>query len=229
MPEATYGEDDLLPLSGLQHFTFCERRWALVQVENLWAENQFTAEGRVIHDRAHSSEMESRPGALIRRTLPLHSFRLGVSGQADIVEFEPVPLGQGGIPIEGRSGRWKPFPIEYKRRKDRSAGSPYRIQLCAQAMCLEEMLGIPVTRGATYDGTSRRRTPVEFTPELRRSVESAAARMHELHRLRVTPPPIYTAACEKCSMLEICQPRALAKWDSVEQYFAGMLKPEFPA
>jgi CRISPR-associated exonuclease Cas4 len=226
MAEATYDEEDLLPLSGLQHLTFCERRWALVQVEGLWAENQFTAEGRLIHDRAHSSEMESRPGALIRRTLPLRSFRLGVSGQADIVEFEPASSGQEGISIENRAGRWKPFPIEYKRRKDRSAGSPYRIQLCAQAICLEEMLGVPVKSGAIYDGTTRRRTPVEFTLELRQSVERAAARMHELHRLRVTPPPIYTAACEKCSLLEICQPRALRKWDSVGQYFSGMFSTD---
>jgi CRISPR-associated exonuclease Cas4 len=228
MPEAIYGEDDLLPLSGLQHFTFCERRWALVQVESLWAENQFTAEGRVLHDRAHSAELESRPGVLIRRTLPLRSFQLGISGQADIVEFEPVPSGQPGVAMENRSGRWKPFPIEYKRRKDRSAGSPYRIQLCAQAICLEEMLGIPVKNGAIYDGTTRRRTPVEFTPELRQSVERAAARMHELHRLRITPPPVYTAACEKCSMLELCQPRARKNWNSVEQYFAGMLTAESP-
>ena len=124
-----YGEDDLLPLSGLQHLTFCERRWALVQVEGLWEENRFTAEGRVLHERAHSSEIESRPGVLIRRTLPLRSFRLGISGQADIVEFESTSDARAGIRLPDRRGFWRPFPIEYKRNKDRSGSRAYSVQL----------------------------------------------------------------------------------------------------
>jgi CRISPR-associated exonuclease Cas4 len=224
MPEPPYGEDDLLPLSGLQHIAFCERRWALIHLENQWAENQFTAEGRVLHERAHSAEIESRPGVLIRRTLSLHSFRLGLSGQADILEFEPVKPGEAGAQIEKRAGLWRPFPIEYKRRKDRSAESPYRIQLCAQAMCLEEMLGIRINAGAIYDGTTRRRTPVSFDQDLRSAVERSAARMHELKRLNRTPSPVYLPKCEKCSLLEICRPRAIAKWRSVDDYFAEMLR-----
>lgn len=218
-----YGEDELLPLSGLQHFTFCQRRWALVQIESQWAENVFTAEGRVLHDRAHSAEIESRPGILIRRTLPLHSFRLGLSGQADIVEFEPVKRNGPGILIEGRAGLWRPFPIEYKRRKDRAPGSPYRVQLCAQAMCLEEMLDAEVREGAIYDGTTRRRTSVTFSSDLRHAVEVAAVHMHELYRSRITPAPVYTPACLKCSLLEPCQPQALTRWSSVAEYLAEAL------
>jgi CRISPR-associated exonuclease Cas4 len=223
-----YGEDDLLPLSGLQHLTFCERRWALVQVEGLWEENRFTAEGRVLHERAHSSEIESRPGVLIRRTLPLRSFRLGISGQADIVQFESTSDARAGIRLPDRRGFWRPFPIEYKRNKDRSGSRAYSVQLCAQAICLEEMLGVAVPGGAVYDGTTRRRSPVEFTAELRQTVERGAARMHELYRLRLTPPPVYTKLCEKCSMLEVCQPKALTTWSSVDRYLASALACDMP-
>lgn len=215
-----YEEDELLPLSGLQHLTFCERRFALVHIESLWEENRFTAEGRVLHDRAHSAEIESRPGILIRRTLPLRSFRLGISGQADIVEFEPVPTSATGVRLEGRSGFWQPFPIEYKRRKDRAGSQAYRVQLCAQALCLEEMLGVPVLNGAVYDGATRRRTSVEFTPALRDTVEGAASRMHQLYRLRKTPPPVFGPACSKCSMNEVCQPQVLTKWPSIDHYLS---------
>jgi CRISPR-associated exonuclease Cas4 len=217
-----YEEDDLLPLSGLQHLMFCERRWALVQIEGVWEENRYTAEGRVLHERAHSSEIESRPGVLIRRTLPLRSFRLGITGQADIVEFEPATGNQTGIRIEGKKGWWKPFPIEYKRHKDRGGSQAYRVQLCAQAMCLEEMLGVDIAGGAVYDGSSRRRSPVEFTPELRETVARGAERMHELFRLGQTPLPVYTPLCEKCSLNEVCQPKGLTH--SVARYFAAALR-----
>jgi CRISPR-associated exonuclease Cas4 len=224
-----YAEDDLLPLSGLQHLTFCERRWALVQIESLWEENRFTAEGRLLHERAHSSEIESRPGVLIRRTLPLRSFRLGISGQADIVEFEPTREAGYGVTLPERRGFWRPFPVEYKRHKDRGGSHAYAVQLCAQAICLEEMMEVSVPGGAVYDGTTRRRTQVEFTAELRRTVERAAARMHELYRLRLTPLPVYTKLCEKCSMLEVCQPKALTTWSSVDRYLASALASDAQA
>lgn len=220
----TYSEDDLLPLSGLQHLHFCERRWALVSIEGLWEENRFTAEGRLLHERAHSSEIESRPGVLIRRTLPLRSFRLGISGQADIVEFTPVSDPASGMRLSGRPGLWQPFPIEYKRNKDRGASRPYAIQLCAQGLCLEEMLGVPVPSGAIYDGTARRRDPVVFTPDLRADVQRGCARMHELYRSRSTPQPKYSKACLKCSMMDVCQPQALTRWSSVSRYMAGAMQ-----
>lgn len=108
-----YTESDLLPISGLQHLAFCERRWALVQIESIWHDNRLTAEGNALHQRAHSGEIESRPGALIRRSLLLHSLRLGVTGQADIVEFKQ---SAAGIPLAGHQGLWSVFPIEYRVR-----------------------------------------------------------------------------------------------------------------
>jgi CRISPR-associated exonuclease Cas4 len=218
-----YDEDDLLPLSGLQHLTFCERRWALVQIEGQWEENRFTSEGRVLHERAHSSEIESRPGVLIRRTLPLRSFRLGISGQADIVEFESVPSAGSGIPLPDRKGYWQPFPIEYKRSKDRASGA-YSVQLCAQAICLEEMLGVPVPAGAVFDGGTRRRKAVEFTTELRRTVEHAAVRMHELYAARATPPAVYGKKCESCSLIEQCMPRMSDQRRDVGRYLAAAVR-----
>ena len=214
-----FAEEELLPLSGLQHLTFCERRWALVHIEQLWEENRFTAEGELAHERAHSGEVESRPGVLIRRALPLHSFRLGLSGQADVVEFHPS--ANSGVRIEGRTGFWQPYPIEYKRRRAAAGTSAYKVQLCAQALCLEEMLGQEVTEGAIYDGTARRRQPVAFTTDLKAAVEAAAMRMRELFRAGRTPPPVLTNGCMKCSLLERCQPRAISRARPVARYLAS--------
>lgn len=218
-----YGEDDLLPLSGLQHFTYCERRWALIHLEGQWEENSFTAEGRVLHERAHSGGVESRPGVLVRRTLALRSYRLGLAGQADIVEFVPVNEATAGVRLEERRGFWQPQPVEYKRRKGRAGSNPYAVQLCAQGLCLEEMLGVPVPRGAIYDGTSRRRMAVIFTDELRGAVENSAMRMHGLFRTRKTPAPVFRPACEKCSLREVCQPEALHERHRVDEYLRRAL------
>jgi CRISPR-associated exonuclease Cas4 len=200
-----YAEEDLLPLSGLQHLTFCERRWALIHLERQWEENLFTAEGELLHEKAHSAEIESRPEVLVRRTLALHSFRLGLSGQADAIEFLPCAPEQRGIAMPRRKGLWRPYPIEYKRGRDRD-GSAYRVQLCAQALCLEEMLDTPVERGAIFDGRARRRAEVEFDAALRDQVERAAARMHAIRKSRRTPPPVYEKKCEACSLKPVCLP-----------------------
>jgi CRISPR-associated exonuclease Cas4 len=212
-----YAEEDLLPLSGLQHLSFCERRWALIHLERQWEENLFTAEGELLHERAHSSDIESRPGVLVRRTLALHSFRLGLSGQADVVEFLPCTTDQSGIAMPHRKGLWRPFPIEYKRSRDRHGGSAYQIQLCAQALCLEEMLDTPVDRGAVYDGRTRRRVEVTFTAALRSQVEQLAGRMHAICESRKTPPPVYEKKCEGCSMKPVCLPSIAARI-SASQY-----------
>jgi CRISPR-associated exonuclease Cas4 len=213
-----FSEDDLLPLSGLQHLAFCERRWALVQLEGIWSDNRFTAEGRELHEKAHSGEIESRPGVLIRRTVPIQSLRLGLSGEADIVEFQPIEGNQEGIVMAGRRGRWRPFPIEYKRSRDKARSKAYQVQLCAQGLCLEEMLGATVESGAVYDGSTRRRIAVAFTRELRELVEYLAARMHQLFAARSTPLPILTKACGSCSLREDCHPEALSQRPSVEIY-----------
>jgi CRISPR-associated exonuclease Cas4 len=206
-----YLEDDLLPLSGLQHLSFCERRWALVHIERQWEENLNSVEGELLHERAHSGAIESRPGGLIRRTLPLRSLRLGLSGMADIVEFLPCRAGQLGVALPRRKGLWQPYPIEYKRSRDKHGEWAYRIQLCAQAFCLEEMLETPVPEGAVFDGRAKRRDTVQFDAELRAGVEELASRMHALFETRQTPPPVYSKKCEGCSMKSVCEPRALER------------------
>ena len=207
--ELTYTEEDLLPLSGLQHMAFCPRRWALVQLEQQWEENLFTAEGKVLHEKAHSAAIESRPGALIRRTLPLHSFRLGFSGQADVVEFLPCSASELGVSMPGRRGAWKPYPIEYKRTRDKHGSVAYRLQLCAQALCLEEMLGVPVPAGAVFDGKARRREEIVLDAALRRHAEELAGQMHEILRSGITPAAVYEKKCEGCSMKPVCLPASL--------------------
>ena len=201
-----YAEEDLLPLSGLQHLSFCERRWALIHLERQWEENLFTAEGKVLHDKAHSAEIESRPEVLVRRTLSLCSFRLGLSGQTDVVEFLPCGPGETGLAIPRRKGLWRPYPIEYKRSRDKHGGSAYQIQLCAQALCLEEMLDTPVPRGAIFDSKTRRRVEIAFDNDLRQRVERLAARMHAINESRKTPHAVYEKKCEGCSMKPVCLP-----------------------
>ena len=205
-----YTEEDLLPLSGLQHLAFCRRRWALIHLERQWEENLFTAEGKLLHEKAHSAEIESRPGALVRRTLPLRSYRLGLSGQADIVEFLPCEDGETGVSMPRRKGLWKPFPVEYKRTHDKHGSTVYRLQLCAQALCLEEMLGVPVPVGAVFDGKARRREQIHFDESLRQEVEQGADLMHQILLSAKTPPPVYAKKCEGCSMLQLCLPKATA-------------------
>ena len=211
-----YSEDALLPLSGLQHLAFCERRWALVHLEQQWEENIFTAEGALLHEKAHSATIKSRPGVLIRRTLPLHCYRLGLSGQADVVEFLPCGAGERGIAFPRRRGSWRPFPVEYKRSRDKAGNEAYRIQLCAQAFCLEEMLVVNVPSGAVFDSKAKRRTEVVFDGELRGQVERLAARMHEIERSRRTPRAVYAKKCDSCSMKPVCLPAATESASAAE-------------
>jgi CRISPR-associated exonuclease Cas4 len=218
-----FSEDDLLPLSGLQHMTFCERRWALIHIEHIWEENRFTAEGKVLHEKAHSGDIESRPGTLIRRTVPLRSFRLGLSGQADIVEFIAAGRQERGIALPARSGLWRPHPVEYKRTRDKAGSLAYRVQLCAQAVCLEEMLGIDVPEGAIFDGTARRRQAVTFDSALRESVDAIANEMHRLFAAGATPPAVFKKACHSCSLKERCFPEVLASPPSVHSYYRKFL------
>jgi CRISPR-associated exonuclease Cas4 len=185
-----YTEDQLLPLSGLQHLAYCERQWALIHLEQQWAENRLTAEGNLLHEAAHREGKESRPGVKICRALRLRSLRLGLSGQADIVEFH---------------GR-QPFPVEYKRGKPKADLSD-SIQLCAQAICLEEMLELAIPCGALFYGTTRRRMDVVFGETLRNEVERQAERMHELYIRRCTPPAEYAPKCDNCSLIEVCLPK----------------------
>lgn len=209
-----YEEADYLQLSGLQHFVFCRRQWALIHIENLWAENYRTADGTVMHENVHNTAYrESRGERKIARGMYVHSARLGISGQCDAVEFL---RSADGVPIAGWEGRWQPYPVEYKRGRPQAIDAD-RLQLCAQAICLEEMLCCDIPEGALYYGETRRREAVDFTEGLREAVRACLTEMHELYRKGHTPQPKRTKSCGACSLQELCLP-ALPACGSVADY-----------
>jgi CRISPR-associated exonuclease Cas4 len=214
-----YSEDDLLPLSGLQHLMFCERQWGLIQIEQQWEENRLTAEGRVLHVRAHDGAAENRAAIRTARGLRLRSLRLGLAGQTDVVEFH---RSGNGVVLPGLDGLWRPFPVEYKRGKPKRDACD-EVQLCAQALCLEEMFGAQIQTGALYYGEPRRRIEISFRDELRRATEALAKRMHDLYRGGKTPLPVYESKCDSCSLIGCCMPRLLAKGPAVARYLAHTL------
>lgn len=216
-----YEEDDLLPISGLQHLLFCERRAALVHTEGLWNENIFTTEGGLMHERVHEVETEVRGDTRIVRGLRLRSLRLGLSGKADMVEFHRVAeeSASRGVRLEGVPGLWRPVPIEYKRGRLRHEEG-YEIQTCAQAMCLEEMLGVEIPSGAIYYGETKRRLQIAFDMNLRKATESAATRLHELLKSDATPKAEFGPKCERCSLVNLCLPKATGGQTSIETYLA---------
>jgi CRISPR-associated exonuclease Cas4 len=189
-----FTEDQLLPISALQHLLFCERQCALIHLEQVWSDNVFTAEGNLLHERTHDGPDESRPGVRITRALPVRSLDLGLSGQCDVVEFHE------------RSGEVR--LIEYKRGKPKGHAAD-EVQLCAQALCLEEMLHRAIESGALFYGKRRRHTSVAFDETLRGLTRDAARRLHALFNSRITPPAIREKKCESCSLLDLCLPDAL--------------------
>lgn len=216
-----YSEEDYLPLSGIQHFAFCRRQWALIHIENQWAENERTVDGTIMHEKAHSGDVESRGDVVIMRGLRVFSATLGVSGECDVVEFH---RNADGISLNGHDGLWQPYPVEYKRGKPKEHNSD-EMQLCAQAMCLEEMLCCTIPCGALFYGEPRRRTEVEFTPELRRAVEDSLNEMHDYYKRGYTPKAKPRKGCSTCSLKEICLPK-MAQRKSVAAYVEGALNEE---
>lgn len=216
-----YSEEDYLPLSGIQHFAFCRRQWALIHIENQWAENERTVDGTIMHEKAHSGDVESRGDAVIMRALRVFSATLGVSGECDVVEFN---RNADGISLNGHDGLWQPYPVEYKRGKPKEHNAD-EMQLCAQAMCLEEMLCCTIPCGALFYGEPRRRTEVEFTPELRRAVEDSLNEMHDYYKRGYTPKAKPRKGCSACSLKEICLPK-MAQRKSVAAYVEGALNEE---
>lgn len=209
-----YPEDDLLPISALQHLLFCPRQCALIHIEQAWNENLFTAQGRILHEKVHGETAERRRDVRVEYGMPLRSLRLGMVGKADVVEFHRVT----GV-------AWQPFPVEYKRGRKKPDNRD-NVQLCAQALCLEEMLRVSIPRGAIYYGKERHRTDVEFDEALRNETEETAARLRRLIDSGKTPPPVYEEKCDACSLLGVCLPKTLEKRKSVSQYFAAMTKEE---
>lgn len=215
-----YKEEDFLQLSGLQHFKFCRRRWALIHIENQWEENYRTIDGAILHQNAHDTEfLESRGDRFITRGVSIYSAELGVSGQCDVLEYH---RGNTGIPIAGKDGLWQPFPVEYKRGKPREDTGD-ALQLCGQAMCLETMLCCDIPEGALYYGEIRRRERVAFTPELRTQVRQMLEQMHDLYHRGYTPKVKPTKSCNACSMKELCLPK-LMKNRSVSAYLKAAME-----
>ncbi len=213
-----YSEDDFLPLSALQHLLFCERQCALIHIERLWEENLYTAEGRIMHERVDAGGKESRGDVRLAFGLPIRSLRLGLSGKADVVEFHREE-GDNGRPI------WRPFPVEYKRGRPKKELWD-KVQLCAQALCLEEMLGCEVPEGALFYGRTRRRVDVLFESALRRKTEETSARLHELIASGHTPPSLYDERCETCSLMSLCLPKSTTGRRSVARYLGDIIRQE---
>jgi len=201
-----YSEDDLLPLSGLQHLAYCPRQFALIHLEQVWADNLFTAEGNVLHSRADRVEAETRGDIHIARSLRLQSLALGLAGIADVVEFRRVGDDTPGLELPRLRGRWRPFPVEYKRGRPK-AGDCDEVQVCAQALCLEEMLGLEIMEGALFYGKTRRRKTVRIDDKLRSRTTELAEEMHRLWRTGQTPPAVYGPKCDQCSLHDLCMPR----------------------
>jgi len=196
-------------ISALTHIQYCERRFALVHIEQIWAENLFTMEGRNFHEKAHSNEGESRGEIRIERGLRVRSLKLGLYGVTDIVEFHNSLI----------------FPVEYKRGKERPDIAD-KVQLCAQAICLEEMLGIDIPRGAIFYGQPRRRTQVEFDEELRAKVAELCEQARKMIETGKIPPPRFGSHCKNCSLVNECMPEVSGNPDKgqVEKYIQKLMK-----
>jgi CRISPR-associated exonuclease Cas4 len=206
-----YSTEDLIQLSALQHYVFCPRQCALIHVEQTWTESGRTAEGRIMHERVHDESRESRGAVRIEYGVALRSLRLGLIGKADVVEFH-----------RRSDGSWLPFPVEYKRGKPK-ANDCDKVQLCAQAICLEEMLGVAIPEGSLFYGQTRHRLDVLFDEALRRETEETARRAHELIDSGGTPKPVYEKHCDSCSLMAACLPKAIQKRRSVKSYLTHIL------
>lgn len=220
--QSEYPEEDWLALSGLQHFSFCRRQWALIHIEQQWQENYLTTAGHLEHERAHDYEQsESRGDTLIMRDLRVFSRHLGITGACDVVEFHQ---SDDGVPLRGRNGLWSAYPIEYKHGQSKTVDAD-RLQLCAEAMCLEEMLSCEIVEGALFYQRTRRRERVELTEELRGTVVAMVQEMHQLFSRGHTPRVKPRKACSACSLKDICL-LELLKAKSAEQYIHAYVNEE---
>lgn len=213
-----YSEEDYLMLSGIQHFSFCRRQWALIHIEQQWAENYRTVEGNFLHEKVDSGKDETHYGTLVIRDMDIKSKELGASGTCDLVEFKE---DSGGISLTDRDGLYSPIPVEYKRGKPKD-GEVDELQLCAQGICLEEMLICNIPYGFLFYNETKRRTKVNFDNTLREQVYAMFDEMHELYSKRYTPKVKRTKSCNACSLKNICLPK-LSKTGSAKSYFENTI------
>lgn len=225
-----FAEDQIIPISALQHWLYCPRQCALIHLEQAWAENQFTAEGRVMHEKAHEGADETKAGVRITRGMPVVSQKLGLTGQCDVVEFHNA-CGD----FKSQSPNFKSdslkctvhvLPVEYKRGKPKAHRAD-EVQLCAQAMCIEEMLAIIISSGSLYYGEKRRRTDVVFDQELRDLVCKTSEEVRQCFISGRTPIATYeTRRCDVCSLIDFCQPHAMRFKLGAAAWFQSHLKSE---
>ena len=217
-----YNEDDYLMISGIQHFRFCRRHWALIHIEQQWSDNVHTVIGELMHKRVHDPYLtEKRKDIIIARGLPVSSRVMGVSGECDVVEFHRC---DDGIRLHGHRGLFSVYPIEYKKGRPKLTEED-KLQLAAQAMCLEEMFSTEVPEGAIFYGESRRREIVDITSDLRTEVEKMFEEMHQYYNRHYTPKVKYSKSCNACSLKDICLPK-LGKAVSVKRYLEQMLEEQ---
>ncbi len=213
-----YSADDLLMLSGIQHIAFCPRQWALIHIEQRWAENRLTVEGHHLHEKVDDPFVtDSRKNVVTCRSLAIVSFELGLYGKADVVEFYANDSSVNAIEIYGKQGYWRPIPVEYKRGKPKSDPID-EAQLCAQAMCLEEMYNVNISEGFLYYGETRHRHRVVFSHDLRTIVKGLSSEMHAFFDKRLTPLPDFRPRCKSCSLVNECLPRPFSRRNSVSNY-----------
>lgn len=209
-----YSEDEWLALSGIQHYAFCPRQWALIHIEQQWSENVLTIQGDLAHKRAHNKTIsEKRGDTLTVRGLEVCSCTLGLVGQCDVVEFQK---DNDGIALCGEEGFWRVAPVEYKNGRSKQIEAD-RMQLCAQAICLEEMLCCQINEAYLYYHKTRSRERVELSPELRDSTQKAANEMHKLFKRTCIPSIRKKSACQSCSIKNSCLP-SMSQRETVKEY-----------
>lgn len=219
-----YNEEEYLMLSGIQHFKFCRRQWALIHIEQQWEENVHTVVGELMHKKVHDPYLkEKRKDTIVVRALPISSRKLGISGECDVVEFEK---SESGVTLFGHRGLYSIYPVEYKKGKPKITEED-KLQLMAQAMCLEEMFSTTIEEGSIFYGETRRREEVIFTKELREEVEKMLKEMHQYYERGYTPKVRKNKTCNSCSLKDICIPN-LEKTSSVSNYIAKSLEEEIP-
>lgn len=215
-----YREEDYLMISGIQHFQFCRRQWALIHIEQQWAENVHTVTGELMHKKVHDPNLtENRKDVLITRALPVSSRTLGASGECDVVEFH---RSEDGVRLYGHRGLYRIYPIEYKKGKPKISDEDI-LQLAAQTICLEEMFSTVISEAAIFYGETRRRERIEMADDLRDRVRDIFQEMHQYYERRYTPKVKWSKACNGCSLKDICLPK-LGKTMSVGTYIKQALE-----
>lgn len=232
-PVILYPDDRLIMISALQHLIFCERQFALIHIEQVWEENRLTAEGRVLHESVDQRRSESRRDVRQATAVRISSRRLGLIGVMDMLEFHRVATPEGmehstiAVKLPRSTDLWIPFPVEYKRGKPK----PHRadeVQLCAQAMCLEEMLKVSIPSGAIFYGQTRRRMDVAFDDVLRQLVSVITEGVHQMIASGVTPSAEYGKHCEACSLIDICRPKTVSSGRSARRWLEKIVEETEP-